>query len=220
MCGLQQTGLSGYSILTCKTTASKALIRLISLTGSVRALVQSGVKSKAAAMIRAGLFRYAKWAAKDGGFGRHAVIPTFLLEVIDTSLSGTDITRHIKARMAELAAEHRDFLRRGDDDDDDVVSGAASDDPLLQQYRRRPPVIYGLFIVHTVVLVLTVDSAKAAPDEAQVSYHVEVNFNSPYQGVWNALTVAIPVCMARDDLRSRLADFPVLGHAEESDPDA
>jgi hypothetical protein len=205
-----------YSCSGDNYQASRALVRLIQLTGTVRALVQSGVKTKAAATIRAELFRYAKWAAKDGGFSHHAVIPTFLLEVVDTSLSGSDVTAYIQNRMAELAEEHRDFLRR---DPADAASLGPDVDPVYQEFRRPPPVLFGLFIIHTMVLILTVDSAKP-PGTAQVSYHVEVNFNSPYQGVWNALTVAIPVCMARDDMRRRVGDFPLLEADSESDPDA
>jgi hypothetical protein len=115
---------------------------------------------------------------------------------------------YIKGRMAELARQHRSHLE-----------GVKSADPVDNSSKRLPPVLYGLFIIHTMVLVLTVDSAKP-PEEAQVSYHVEVNFNIPYQGVWNALTVAIPVCMARDDMRKRLGDFAMLAPVVESDPDA
>ncbi|KAF4994456.1 hypothetical protein FGRMN_5786 [Fusarium graminum] len=85
-------------------------------------------------------------------------------------------------------------------------------------YRRHPPVVYGLFILNTSVLILTTDSSKGA--DAYVSFHVQVDFQDEHQGIWNALTVAIVVCLARDELRTRLSDFEELPCLEESDPDA
>jgi hypothetical protein len=38
--------------------------------------------------------------------------------------------------------------------------------------------------------------------------------------VWNALTVAVVVCLARDDMVSRLDDFEEAIVIEDSDPDA
>ncbi|RDA85389.1 hypothetical protein CP532_1932, partial [Ophiocordyceps camponoti-leonardi (nom. inval.)] len=85
-------------------------------------------------------------------------------------------------------------------------------------YIRRPPVVYGLFIIRTSVLLLTVDSSK---DEsaAEVSFHVDLDFADPHQSVWNAITVAIAVCLARDELRIRIDDFDPGAVVEESDPD-
>ncbi|KAF5673814.1 hypothetical protein FHETE_3201 [Fusarium heterosporum] len=90
--------------------------------------------------------------------------------------------------------------------------------PSDHTYRRHPPVVYGLFILNTSVLVLTTDSSKGA--DAYVSFHVQVDFQDEHQGIWNALTVAIVVCLARDELRTRLSDFEELPCLEESDPDA
>ncbi|KAM5365606.1 hypothetical protein ACJZ2D_010941 [Fusarium nematophilum] len=90
--------------------------------------------------------------------------------------------------------------------------------PPKYTYRRQPPVVYGLFILNTSVLVLTIDSAKG-PD-SYVSFHVQVDFQDEHQSVWNALTIALVVCLARDELRVRAQDFDELPCLEESDPDA
>ncbi|KAF4464951.1 hypothetical protein FALBO_8218 [Fusarium albosuccineum] len=90
--------------------------------------------------------------------------------------------------------------------------------PSQHTYRRHPPVVYGLFIINTSVLLLTTDSAKG-PD-AYVSYQVQVDFQDEHQSVWNALTIAIAVCLARDELRTRAGDFEELPCLEDSDPDA
>ncbi|KAG5773219.1 hypothetical protein H9Q69_005269 [Fusarium xylarioides] len=90
--------------------------------------------------------------------------------------------------------------------------------PPRHTYRRHPPVVYGLFIINTWVLVLTVDSSKGS--DAHVSFQVQVNFQDEHQGIWNALTIAIAACLARDELRTRVTDFEELPCVEDSDPDA
>ncbi|OLN88011.1 hypothetical protein CCHL11_00475 [Colletotrichum chlorophyti] len=86
------------------------------------------------------------------------------------------------------------------------------------QYNRRPPVIYGLFVVNSSVMVLTIDSAKDG-DDAYVSYQVEVGFSKRGQAVWNAITIAIVVCLARDAMMEMKKHFePIFGG--DSDPDA
>lgn len=86
-------------------------------------------------------------------------------------------------------------------------------------YRRRPHVVYGLYILGTSVFILTADSSKGG--EGYISFHVDVNFADNHQSVWNALTVALVVCSARDELMSRLDDFKpaVITCDSDSDPD-
>ncbi|KHN97056.1 uncharacterized protein MAM_05165 [Metarhizium album ARSEF 1941] len=76
------------------------------------------------------------------------------------------------------------------------------------RYRREPAVVYGLFILRTSVFLLTVDSAKG--DSAYVSFHVDLHFMDRHQSVWNALTAAMAVCLARDQLCKRMSDFEEL----------
>ncbi|POR31446.1 Uncharacterized protein TPAR_08346 [Tolypocladium paradoxum] len=102
-----------------------------------------------------------------------------------------------------------------DADPDATITASPSD---TAQYRRPPPVVYGLFILRTSVFLLTVDAAKG--ETAYVSFHVDVHFMDRQQSVWNALTVAVAVCLARDELMARLADFEPADAAVESDPDA
>jgi hypothetical protein len=92
------------------------------------------------------------------------------------------------------------------------------DTPSELMYVRDPPVVYGLFILNSSVFLLTADAAK--DDEAYVSFHVDMDFMDRHQSFWNALTVAIAVCMARDELMTRLDDFEELPKVEDSDPDA
>lgn len=86
-------------------------------------------------------------------------------------------------------------------------------------FTQRPPVIYGMFVVHHSVLILSVDSSKEG-DEEYVSYQVESSFNAKHQGVWNAITMAIIICLARDRMITMANDFVQLVGCPDSDPDA
>ncbi|KAH6895780.1 hypothetical protein B0T10DRAFT_225346 [Thelonectria olida] len=90
--------------------------------------------------------------------------------------------------------------------------------PTSPTYRRHPPVVYGLFILNTSVLLLTTDASRGG--DSYVSFHIQVNFSDRRQSVWNALTMAIAVCRARDDLMTRSSDFKDILVIQDSDPDA
>lgn len=86
-------------------------------------------------------------------------------------------------------------------------------------FRRSPPVIYGFFIYSSTVFLFTVDSSKDEPS-MNLSLHLDMNFHDQGQSVWNALTVAIVACLARDDMMTRMEDFEEERIVEESDVDA
>lgn len=86
-------------------------------------------------------------------------------------------------------------------------------------YIRPPPVVFGFFIVATSVILLTADASKEDADMI-INFHVDMDFQNRSLGVWNALTVAIATCLARDDMMKRMGDFEEEGVVEESDPDA
>ncbi|OPB42028.1 hypothetical protein A0O28_0031450 [Trichoderma guizhouense] len=86
-------------------------------------------------------------------------------------------------------------------------------------YIRPPPVVFGFFIVATSVILLTADASKEDADMV-INFHVDMDFQNRSLGVWNALTVAIATCLARDDMMKRMGDFEEEGFVEESDPDA
>ncbi|MBE3042385.1 hypothetical protein IMZ48_07355, partial [Candidatus Bathyarchaeota archaeon] len=150
----------------------------------VRAYVQTDIQKKIPSHIKRELDRCARWAAADGGYQHPHPLPNLLIEIVDPEVGGAGIIHYMQGRLKALAEKHRDFWRRK---------------------VEQPPVLYGLFIVNTTLLLLTVDAAKG-PD-ADVSYQVECKFSKMNQGVWNAITVAIVVCRARDDLVARKKHF-------------
>lgn len=167
--------------------ATKAIIRLIDLTAMARAFVQTNLKEKIPRHMKKELDRCVQWAATDGGYAYPHPLPNLIVEIIDLSIGGAEMASYMQGRLRALAEQHRGFWW-GDGG-----------------WTAPPPVLYGLFIVNTTLLVLTVDPAKGPA--AHVSYQVEVNFSKQNQGVWNAITVAIVVCLARDDMVSRRGYF-------------
>ncbi|KAG6115271.1 hypothetical protein E4U13_002891 [Claviceps humidiphila] len=114
--------------------------------------------------------------------------------------------------LGQATAHHAGYAPSwGDDDDDDGEAAAAV------VYRREPPVVYGLFVLRSSVFLLTVDSAKGL--DAYVSFHVDMHFMDRHQSVWNALTIAIAVCLARDQLAARVEDFEESQRGEGSESD-
>ncbi|KAG6009120.1 hypothetical protein E4U21_003189 [Claviceps maximensis] len=223
--------------------ATVALLRLIDLTSSVRTTVQSGLRDKASPLIKKSLDKYLSWAAEDGGYAHLCYVPNMITAELDARLGETEITSLMEQRMRALAFLQREYLRvdRNDDDFASVKQGGESPAALVDRflrkmavddagdgrvgededdeiaYRRKPPVVYGLFVLRSSVFLLTVDSAKG-PD-AYVSFHVDMHFMDRRQSVWNALTVAIAVCLARDQLAGRLEDFEELPDVQDSEGD-
>ena len=123
-----------------------------------------------------------------------------------TNLASLVVRESPLSKDAKPSNADKSPLRRSPENEGDI------------KFRRTPPVVYGLFILNTSVFLLTADSAKG--DDPYVSFHVEMDFLDRHQSVWNALTVAIAACMARDELMSRTEFFEALPEVQESDPDA
>jgi hypothetical protein len=217
--------------------ATKALIRLIELTAIIRGYSQTGQKNKIPQLIKKEVDQYIQWAAKDGGYEALDIVPNIITEIVDTSLSSDEITAYMQLKLHSLAQVQRAFWRadvdrlgspNGSDRSSSVEkdSSAPSKDgadaqmatPPAPQFTRTPPVIYGLFILNSSIMVLTIDAAKE--NNAYVSYQVEVGFSKRNQGLWNGITIAMIACLARDSMIGRKDCFRPLVLDTESDPDA
>jgi hypothetical protein len=138
--------------------------------------------------------------------------------------SGEDLERDLSAgnRSEKAQPEKKRFEIRpkgGNSDDRSQARAEATVGKMdLDQYNEPPPVLYGIFIVNRTVVVLTIDPAKGK--RAYVSLQVEINFQRRNQGVWNAITIAIVVCMARDEMIQRKKYFVPMKEESDDDPDA
>lgn len=242
--------------LTLTLSATRALIRLIDLTSTVRTLSQTGQGDKIAPLIRKELEEYAKWAAQDGGYDDLDIIPNLIVDSVDITAGSEEIEEYMQSCMQELAAKHRKYWRiervadaeawklpfaeypevKVETTEPDGVQPIPEpggnitaikiedgDKPLPcvegVRYTQRPPVLYGIFVIHHSAIVLSMDSFKEGK-AALVSYQVEAGFNVQYQGVWNAITMAIIICLARDHMVTMANDFVQLVGSPDSDPDA
>lgn len=147
---------------------------------------------------------------------------------IESEETDHEETDHEESESEEIESEESESeeVESEEIDDEETESEPTSPSPEDEEpvtpsrpkYRYNPPVVYGLFILNTTVLVLTIDAAQG--DSAYVSFHVQANFQERHQSVWNALTIALTVCLARDELMTRASDFEKLPVIDDSDPDA
>ncbi|KKO99354.1 hypothetical protein THAR02_08539 [Trichoderma harzianum] len=133
-------------------------------------------------------------------------------------------TVYVKREEEDEIAIKRELFDNSDDDitmaDIPMASTTTLHSPASPtSYVRPPPVVFGFFIVATSVILLTADASKEDADMV-INFHVDMDFQNRSLGVWNALTVAIATCLARDDMMKRMGDFEEEGLVEESDPDA
>ncbi|KAH6996089.1 hypothetical protein BKA56DRAFT_725995 [Ilyonectria sp. MPI-CAGE-AT-0026] len=139
-------------------------------------------------------------------------------EEIDSEEIDHEETDHEESDSEEIESKEIDH----EETESEPTSPSPEDEepvtPPQPKYRYNPPVVYGLFILNTTVLLLTIDAAQG--DSAYVSFHVQANFQDSHQSVWNALTIALTVCLARDELMTRASDFEELPVIDDSDPDA
>lgn len=159
--------------------------------------MQTNQKPKIPILIKREIDQYLTWAARDGGYDGISILTNIFVEIVDVSISGAEIATYMQERLRDLARSHRKRWRVRENGIEEEGEDELMLEPQDPQYVVHPPVLYGLFVVNTTLLVLTIDSTKG--EFAHVSYQVEVNFNKRNQGVWNAITVAIVGCQARND---------------------
>ncbi|KAL1901554.1 hypothetical protein Cpir12675_000423 [Ceratocystis pirilliformis] len=179
-----------YSTQNTEYRASKAFIEIIDLTTNVRALRHLDRHAAIPSYLKDELEKYLMWAAQDGEYHKSRAVPNIFCEIVDTSLSVEGIASHITSKMLQVAKQHRRFWRKHSYKDSNGNTVAVD-----------CPVVYGLFVLNHTVLVLTVDPNRSS--HTPVSYQIEIDFSQRSQGIWNALTLGITSCMARDGMVAR-----------------
>lgn len=123
-------------------------------------------------------------------------------------VDGNPISDEIEIRLRGLAAKHRAAL----------VNPEYKHLPeFMWTYKEQPPIVYGFMILQHMVMVVNLDSSS--PDNDLVVY-AELDMSLADQWLWNALALALPVHMARDDLWEKRDRLPMLEVTEIDDPDA
>ncbi|EGZ73118.1 hypothetical protein NEUTE2DRAFT_85911, partial [Neurospora tetrasperma FGSC 2509] len=150
--------------------------------------------------------RYWKWALKDAGLDKCKFPP--LLLVLEYEYS----------RRKDFAHEVSDSVRKRVEDVALSWCEVLMDDE-TGEYVAEPPTIFVFTVVQHTLVLSTYDAASPEQGVVQIE---EVKFNARGLWLWNSLTVAIAVHMARDTLmRARKHGFigEARRHRSKKDPD-
>lgn len=194
------------------------------------------LQEKSAPMVAKTLRNYYKWAVRDCGLDPHKNIPAVLVKDYQTTFGqdreadGQDSISASSDSDIELSEERSDedqemqrFARALDNDLEKRLRRLGQQwhdvlwDQKRQQYIAPLPTLYGLAVVQHIVGVVSLD-----PNSAKNSVVVleQVKLNDRGQWLWNALSLALPINLARDalyDLRNTAVIY--ADQPDTSDPD-
>ena len=135
---------------------------------------------------------YWKWALKDAGLDKCKSPPLLLLLEFEYSTRKNfahEVSETVKRKAEDAAQRWREALF-------DEDSG---------EYVAEPPTIFVFTVMQHILMVSTYDAASPELGVVQIE---DVKFNARGLWLWNSLTVAIAVHMARDTLlRARKYGF-------------
>lgn len=122
----------------------------------------------------------------------------------DTSTMTRPVAQDIERKLCRLAERHRRVYRGeegtcDDNDGDDKARGARP------KPKPKPPVLYAFAVIEHIVLLVSLDSAS---EESPLVVLDTVTFDQMDQWLWNALSIALPVNMARDEMHRRRDFWP------------
>lgn len=136
--------------------------------------------------------RYWKWALKDAGLDKYEFPPLLLVleyEYHARKDFAHEVSANVKKKVEAVAQRWCEVLM--DEDTGDYVA--------------EPPTIFVFTVVQHTLVLSTYDAAWPEQGVVQIEH---VNFNARGLWLWNSLTVAIAVHMARDTLvRARKYGF-------------
>ncbi|KAL2267040.1 hypothetical protein VTJ83DRAFT_4317 [Remersonia thermophila] len=209
-----------------EVAAAKALESLFYLSQTVTDYEEIGYESKIAPTVVKTLRGYIQWALRDAGIDKHKSLLNMLVrsyppEFMDAAPapSGSDlsspddssgdyddqfaedrrvqrftraVSRDVERRLRQLGQRWRDSLQQQED--------ARQARMLLSPGRRRPqaPTLYAFAVIQHIVLLASHDPNRGENGPVVVLEQVPLNDRS--QWLWNALSLALPVNLARDAL--------------------
>lgn len=190
---------------------------------------------KIGSLIRKTLRRYTRWAYYDAGVSDRDHLHT----VVVRKFEPRDWANAINEHNLQNAARHDYSLQSSDDDEDNqdpmsaamqrrlrrlaaqhrrdmVTPGYEHLPEYMWKYREQPPLLYGFMIIQHIVMIITLDASH--PDNKFLVCADALDLSQADQWLWNALALALPVNMARNDLWKRRESMPVK-RRELDDPD-
>ncbi|KAL1877857.1 hypothetical protein VTK73DRAFT_8384 [Phialemonium thermophilum] len=208
--------------------AAKSLEALFDLSSLVCGYHQTKLFSRIGTVIRRTLRKQIDWAIRDAGVANRAYLPIIEVyefgpdgsgvpnsphdgnveSVVDANGNSDPISDKVEERLKRLAARHRRDL---------VLPGHESLPDGSRQYRREPPLLFAFVIVQHMVMIVNLESAR---HDNEVMVFAELNMSEADQWLWNALAIALPINMARDELWNIKDTLPIIEEPVTEDVDA
>jgi hypothetical protein len=230
-------------LANCSQIAAKALESLFYLSQNVTDYEEIGYESKIAPTVVKTLRGYIRWALRDAGIDERKSLLNMIVrayppdwvergsagEESDTDLTTTDedegpydaearrvqrftqaVSRDLEWRLRKLGQKWRDSLT-GD------KAGKKTATPTTSTH--QPPTLYAFAVIQHVVLLASLDPSKE--DSTPVVVLEQIPLNDRSQWLWNALSLALPVNLARDVLCGlwNTGNIVALQPSTKDDPD-
>jgi hypothetical protein len=227
-------------------TAAKALESLFYLSQTVTDYEEIGYQNKIAPTVDKGLRDYIKWAVRDARIDKHKTLLNMVVQAYLPDFRGDDVSEgsdftpspvsetheeepiNAGRAVVEMEAEQRRVERFTQAVSRDVEKrllgmGQRWRDALRNRNGRGfvapPPTLYAFAVIQHIVLLASHD-AGASTNPVIVLEQIHLNDRS--QWLWNALSIALPVNMARDaldDMRSSTGVIVDENNDLDTDPD-
>ncbi|KAK4141085.1 uncharacterized protein C8A04DRAFT_14374 [Dichotomopilus funicola] len=208
--------------------ATKAVESLFYLSQIVTDFEELGSEEKIAGAVVKGVRGYIKWAMRDLGVDQRKSQLNMLVRAYPPEFRGDDdseedmrydldsdetdqrralrftraVSRDLEKRLRSLGQEWRSLLRK--------KKGTS--------HVPQPPTLYAFAVIQHVVMVVSHDPASANNSVVVLD---QVQLNERGQWLWNALSIALPINLARDALDKLWGTGALVRYEEdhEDDPD-
>jgi hypothetical protein len=211
------------------SSAAKALESLFYLSQTVTDYEEMGNEEKISSIIVKGIKKYIDWSLRDAGMDGTKTESTIMVLQFSPDFRGD----------GEHDSMESGFTSSGGDTSRDVIRFTRAVDKELEKrfhelgqrwrallwdnsskrFRAEPPTLYALSVVQHVVMLTSHDSSNSMNPVVVLD---QINLNERGLWLWNALSIALPVNMARDGL-CKLWDTGVIkrrsGLTAGPDPD-
>ncbi len=137
-----------------------------------------------------------KWTERDGGYFQKKYLPVLVVITGKPRHSTERISKEITELMQLRAKQHREYLLLSEPRTNELGE--------VKRYRRPPPLLYGIIVVRTIVIFVTLDSSYP---EAKLRHIAHFDFKEPKVNVWNGFAVAIICVLARNYLMTIKDEF-------------
>ncbi|KAK3988543.1 hypothetical protein QBC44DRAFT_101413 [Cladorrhinum sp. PSN332] len=213
--------------------AGKALESLFYLSQYVTDYEELGMQEKSAPLIAKTLRKYIKWSVEDAGLDYHKNDPVVVVQAYQRdfgiqflSTSEENSPEPSDAESDQYSEEDKQlqrFVRALDRDLEQRLRFVRRQwhlklyDHKRKEYIAPIPTLYGLAVVQHIVGVVSLDPSGA---KNPIVVLEQVKLNERGHWLWNALSLALPIHMARDALvKMKDTGFVQPLESDASDPD-